>query len=263
MITKNNIQFYEFEGFDGFQAVRGSNVNNNFSCHIHRKACIGTLESGRAIFSVRGKEYIINKGDTYFIDSNEPHSMKSIDENGFSYIVLCFESLSNFYNEDIKFNESVVKDYSLGNKLTEAFSCIIKSDLSIERECILFDILEYILPYCTFNTGIKLIDIGINKACDFINDNLTRKINLSDLAAAANMSKFHFVRLFQKKIGITPYDYLLQARIKLSKDMLLKDSSITDVALELGFTDQSHFTKLFKKFTGITPAEYLKNNITM
>ncbi len=263
MANKNDIIFYDFEDLEGFQVVRGSNVINHFPCHIHRKACIGTLENGRALFSVRGKEYIINKGDTYFIDSNEPHSMKSVDENGFSYIVLCFESLNFFYNGDIKFNESVVKDYSLGNKLTETFSCIITSDLSIERECILFDVLECILPYCTFNADTKLIDKGINKVFDFINDNLTRKINLSDLAATANLSKFHFVRLFQKKIGITPYDYLLQERIKLSKDMLLKDSSITDVALELGFTDQSHFTKLFKKHTGVTPADYLRNNITM
>lgn len=263
MKAKNKILFYEFEELNGFKAVWGSNVINDFTNHIHRKACIGTLENGRALLTVRGREYIINKGDIYFIDSGEPHSMKSIDENGFSYLVLCFDCLSHFLNEDIKFTESVVSNSKLSNKLRESFESIIRSGLSIERECILFNVLGYILPYWTFNIDKKLIDNNINKACSFINDNLTSKINLSDLAASASLSKFHFVRLFQKKIGITPYEYLLQARIKLSKDMLIRNSSITDVALELGFTDQSHFTKLFKKLIGITPAEYLKNNITI
>ena len=70
------------------------------------------------------------------------------------------------------------------------------------------------------------------------------------------MNKYAVIRSFTKIKGITPYRYIETIRINKSKELLKYNNDIVEVALKLGFNDQSHFTKTFKKLTGLTPEEY-------
>lgn len=58
--------------------------------------------------------------------------------------------------------------------------------------------------------------------------------------------------------GISPHKYLETIRIEKSKKMLEEGTPIIDVALRIGFADQSHYTNLFKALIGLTPRSYQK-----
>jgi AraC family transcriptional regulator len=76
------------------------------------------------------------------------------------------------------------------------------------------------------------------------------------LASDVAMSKFHFVRLFKGSTGLSPYQYLLKRRMEQGKRLLqMGDLPIAQVALAVGFGDQSAFTAHFKKHFGVTPRE--------
>jgi AraC-like DNA-binding protein len=77
---------------------------------------------------------------------------------------------------------------------------------------------------------------------------------LADLAALAGLSKGHFSRAFKRSVGLPPHRYLLHRRIAMATRLLLDgDRSLTDIALSLGFADQSLFTRQFAALTGMTP----------
>lgn len=84
------------------------------------------------------------------------------------------------------------------------------------------------------------------------------KIALNDLAAAAFMSRFHYVRVFQQVYGLTPINYLRDLRISKSKTLLRKGLSVTQVCLDVGYESLPTFSTVFKKSTGCTPSEYQK-----
>jgi len=100
----------------------------------------------------------------------------------------------------------------------------------------------------------------LRRAIDFIHDHLSEDISLKAIAAAVGMSPFHFSRLFKRSTGASPHQYLLQCRTERAKQLLLQSSeSIADVALRLGFCDQSHMTTHFKRAYGVTPKAFLRN----
>jgi AraC-like DNA-binding protein len=97
----------------------------------------------------------------------------------------------------------------------------------------------------------------LRRVIEFINARMEGTISLDDLAQVAGLSRSHFHRLFKKSLGMTPYQYLVQARIERAKELLLEsDQAVADVAATLGFADQSHFSNVFRRHTSITPRAF-------
>ncbi|WP_455718827.1 helix-turn-helix domain-containing protein [Anaerosporobacter sp.] len=97
----------------------------------------------------------------------------------------------------------------------------------------------------------------ISRTQHYIEQHLDESITVKTLALSANMSITHFNRIFKKELGMTPIDYLIDARITRAKNLLRRlDHSITDISLKCGFNSNAHFSSTFQKKVGITPTEY-------
>jgi AraC-like DNA-binding protein len=95
---------------------------------------------------------------------------------------------------------------------------------------------------------------------DYIQHHLGRPITLDDLAGEVGMSRLHFARRFRSTTGTTPHDFPLQQRVKRARTMLERTStSLSEIARECGFADQSHLTREFKKRAGMTPGAYARS----
>lgn len=93
----------------------------------------------------------------------------------------------------------------------------------------------------------------------FIDTNFEKNINISEISDKAYFSKFHFIRLFKKIYGKTPYTYLTTVRIENAKKLLKKGISVTNVCFAVGFDSLSSFSGLFKRTTGLSPSDYSSN----
>lgn len=99
-----------------------------------------------------------------------------------------------------------------------------------------------------------------NQTLEFIDAHYMEDISLESIAAQAGFSKFHFSRLFKQYTDYTFCDYLCYRRIKAAEEFLsIPDFSITDVAMQAGFSSISTFNRLFKQQKGCTPSEYRSN----
>ena len=95
---------------------------------------------------------------------------------------------------------------------------------------------------------------------NYIDDNLSARLNLDILSEKAGLSKFHFCRIFKSHIGVSPMKFLMSMRIAKAKKLLKReDANISKVASSLGFNDLSSFTVQFKKITGTTPIKFRKS----
>lgn len=98
---------------------------------------------------------------------------------------------------------------------------------------------------------------GIYAALAQLERSATGDLRLTDLARLAGLSPFHFLRLFKRETGITPYQYLITARIRRAI-RLLRDtcSPVTEIAFEVGFGDLSNFINTFRREIGCSPSRF-------
>lgn len=101
---------------------------------------------------------------------------------------------------------------------------------------------------------------AVERGVDFIEAHLSEPLQLSAIAQAACMSRFHFARTFREQTGLSPMQYLRMRRIERARQLLQVDGQrIGQVACELGFYDQSHFVRWFRRSLGCTPSAYLQD----
>src|ERR1700730_9696567 len=100
----------------------------------------------------------------------------------------------------------------------------------------------------------------LSAVTDFIHDNLARPMRLSQLASLADLSPSQFGRAFKISTGSTPHLWHLDARIESAKRLLAdRSTSLAEVALDTGFSEQSHFTRAFRAATGISPGAWRRD----
>lgn len=91
----------------------------------------------------------------------------------------------------------------------------------------------------------------------YINEYMDRDLTLVELGAIAQLSPYHFARLFKQSTGTTPHQYVLQCRIQRAQHLLRHSSlSLAEIAISVGFCDQSHLTRCFKRLVGVTPTKF-------
>ena len=117
--------------------------------------------------------------------------------------------------------------------------------------------------YCTFTAQLKLCEGGLSQrqlraVISYIDAYLESSISLKELARVSGLnSHHHFCRLFKQSMGIPPYQYVIEQRVKKAKRLLKqKDLPLVEVALSCGFSNQSTFNRTFGKSVGTTPRNY-------
>lgn len=97
----------------------------------------------------------------------------------------------------------------------------------------------------------------IKSAVDYIAQNLDKKIEITDLAAISNWEVEHFIRIFKEYMHITPYQYILNAKIDLAKSLIQSSTcSMEEIAIEAGFMNYSAFYKVFLRSVKMSPRTY-------
>jgi AraC family transcriptional regulator len=100
------------------------------------------------------------------------------------------------------------------------------------------------------------------RATELLHEHLDGELRLSTLASACGLSVSHFARSFKISFGAPVHRYLISQRLESAKDLLShSNKSLSDIALQVGFSDQAAFSRTFSALVGTTPGRWRRENV--
>ena len=214
-----------------FEILKVKESSHNFPMHIHKRACVGRIDSGEKFLIIDNKAHFLKKGDLFFIPPYMPHMCCVKKGGSVSYTILSIDNIKKISKEEI-------------------FTDEINSFIDVKNISLIYEYGLKMFDDYSYNESL------IDKLIAYIDEYSADQLSLERLAAIANLNPYYLVHKFKEKTGLTPHQYIIQARIRNLKKHFLSDKKILDTALDCGFYDQSHFIRHFKKHVGITPKSY-------
>lgn len=171
----------------------------------------------------------------------------------------CIKKSDPFHDTVKRKMDRIVKEYDEKNTFCEAvvYAALIEMFVEIGR-VVMSRKWGYVKEEKKGKTDkqMEYLEV-IMKACNYINQHYQEKLKLEDTAATAGFSKFHFTRIFKQYMNMTFYEYLNKKRVECAEGLLYStEMSITDVAMNSGFSSMSAFDRTFKSVTGFSPSEF-------
>lgn len=101
---------------------------------------------------------------------------------------------------------------------------------------------------------------NISEAINYMNKNYVMPLSMEEIAEAANMSKYYFIKRFKEVVDMTPGQYLTKKRIERALELLVHtELTMKDIAEKVGYANDNYFNKAFRKTVGMPPGEFRKN----
>lgn len=236
----NNIRYLCDTG-TGIEMVFCENSTISYPLHNHISVfTIGIILDGSLLLTTDQGTNLYTKNQTFCVFPYTPHSISTT--NGYTLLTLCINKMRlGFQNSD--FVKSDVINLLTG---TSVMSKVSKQQIFQLLDCLNLCIGRFV------DISDTTIDV-IKNQLELYPEN---KISIEQMAQLAFISKYHFIRDFKQKVGLTPHQFQMQNRIRKAQRLISNSKTITEVALITGFCDQSHFIKQFEKYVGLTPTTY-------
>lgn len=256
--------------------------NNYIGCHWHEKIEFLFFLKGEAIIQCNSTSMNVKENDLVVVNSNELHQGHCLSDELDYYCIIVDTSLFQSRRVDIceaKYINPISQNLILfKNKIEndmEVAACInnfVKEFESKEigyemaiKACIyqllvllLRNYVQLVLTPREYDARMKNLK-RLNNILEYIENNYTEKITIDQLCSMANISRFHFCRIFKDITGKSVGEYLNSIRVNKAETMLKEtDMNITEVAMACGFNDINYFSRLFKEYKKISPSTVVK-----
>lgn len=252
---KNIIKMFEKDSIEILKA----DSSHSFPLHSHECFCLGVVDRGRVCFTIGKQERILTVGMCFLIPSNVGVMIEPVERYG--YTTICFKNeIKEYlmgYDYDDYFPRLCTK--TDGNCL-ELLSSLCDSYTAGDTRQIFMDgILSLLKDFMKEKKISGTTDDIVEKGKAYIRACVDEKFNLDELADYVHVSKYHFIRIFKERTGVTPNQYYIQAEIFAAKQALKENKKEVDVAANLNFTDQSYLCRVFKRQMGISMRDFKSN----
>ncbi|MDV7445457.1 AraC family transcriptional regulator [Acinetobacter baumannii] len=242
-----------------------------YKSHSHPTFSIGAIDEGNSVFqSSFGTAQKITAGTLVIVPAHVEHSCNPMPNQAWSYQMLHLDLawLNQLYSEfqeqglDLHIPQHkplIIKDEFLYEAFTEMNETLFDAQkLIFEKEqsllhCLIHLLLPHFIleeiqkPQYLYKDFLKLIDV-ISSSEGFI--------SLEELAQRVGLSRYAIIRLFKANVGLTPHAFQINLKINQAREQLKQGVPLAELAVNLGFSDQSHFHKAFKAHTGVTPRQF-------
>lgn len=260
-------------GPGGVDLLTGDFYTHAYRPHFHDEVVIATFVGGAQRHRIGRHEGVAVPGNVLVIPAGETHSgQAAARDGGWSYRAFypSIETLQTVRGElllgrrTLDFSGRPLRQHSrLADHLARLHATIEQDPAPLARqqafaEAMLATAIHLIGPSGEVRP-VRKEPRSIRRAIEYARANFARRnLEVSELAAAAHLSPYHFMRSFRATTGLTAHQYVLQLRLREACNLLTRGLPASEVAQTVGLADQSHLIRHFRAAYGVTPGSFAK-----
>ncbi|MCQ4331527.1 helix-turn-helix domain-containing protein [Stutzerimonas stutzeri] len=218
----------------------------------------------------------VKAGDFFLTNTSEPYEMRWQAQGGDSFEVMhlylglplidqaardvlgertapiTFRDISGAQDERVSFMlEQLRHELIDEHQPSPLFTHSLAQALSVHL------VRRYLDPRSGARRSNALQAYKLRRVIEAMKEGLAEDFSLADLARRAELSEYHFSRMFKRATGFSPSRYFIRLRTSRARHLLLEtDRSVIDIGLEVGYSSPSHFSQVFRREVGVTPSAY-------
>ncbi len=256
-----------------FDALNATYITHTFAKHTHEGYAIALIERGHEAFYYRGQVHVATVGEIIVINPGENHTGNAIHDQGWTYrviypgtdlLVRVAQQACGWTGQVPFFGGPIFRDVEVFERLHQAHQALENSPSALERESRLISGLALLIGrhadhHIRYAPRLSPDDRHLQQAQDYLEQHYAEDVSLERLAQLVHLSPYHLSRLFHARLGLPPHAYLNQVRVRHARRLLAQRLPIAEIALAVGFADQSHLTKAFKRIVGVSPGQYSRS----
>ena len=234
--------------------------------HMHYFTELCYIKKGTGNYLIEDQNFPIKEDDFIIINSNTSHTERSVGEIPLEYIILGVEGLNFSFGGE---HEHLIFNCRRDHEEFAYFMVSLLVEMENKRphyELVCQDLLNMLIVKLIRRTNFSfefVPSVKSSRECiklkQYMEANYNQNITLDTLAQVSHLNKYYMVHAFTRQFGCSPMNYLMEVRIKASKELLAStDYSITEVAQSSGFSSQSYFAQCFLKHCHMTASAYRK-----
>ena len=260
----------------------------DFSCvpmHWHDEVEFIYIKKGNGLITVDFIQYPVAAGTIVLILPGQLHSIDEISGFSMEYENIIFHpnillsksadasnteflqplfagtiSVPTIYSPETPFYPEIASCIDANDEIRKTFPKGYQLFLKSQLFMLFFILVERCSRTALERKDTKSLE-KMKRILKYIENNYMDKITIADVAGEVGLSQSHFMKYFKNTMGTSFIDYLNEYRLTMASRLLLSsDSSILDVAAEVGFDNLSYFNRTFKRRFGQTPSAYRKRN---
>ncbi|MBU9725983.1 AraC family transcriptional regulator [Diplocloster modestus] len=241
---------------------------HSFGPAVRPHYLIHTILDGRGTFIRNGKTYRLEAGDAFLISPMESTFYQADRTDPWKYAWIGFDGMGvEEYVVRTCFRNSPVyrcpEDRNTRPAMTSVMSAITDAFLATDQNSL--TLMGYFFHLLGIMQGTQPFEDRshikgyLEKAIDYIHNNYSYNIHISDIAAYIGVDRSYLYRLFMQEEHISPKQYLMRLRLRTASGMLHSPQyTITEIAYSCGFRDTATFCNQFKKSMKLTPSQFRK-----
>jgi AraC-like DNA-binding protein len=252
---------------------RGFGVARPVPRHWHEEYQFCLVQKGSGDLCYRGDTFQTPPATLFIVHPGEVHSNRAHDDGGCSYRTifagaeLLRRAAAEAHGRESGlpfFPATVVSDRDVIRQYLEVHFAFEGAASGLERETALVSLLALLVGrFAEHRPAERRMGAGrpaVSRARDYLAANFAEHVSLEELARVANLSPYHFSRVFTEQFGMPPHAFQIQLRVARARTLLREGWPIPQVASHTGFADQSHLTRHFKRLSVVTPGQYAQNS---
>lgn len=223
--------------------------------------------SGNGRLTYQNENYELTAGTCFYINCINYHYYKTPKNSGWEFLWIHFNGSSalGYYEEFTKngFKILDIEDqFLIEGTIRRIISINHKRNTQTEilTSSLIINLLtELLLQNCTSHIQNQYLPDYLKSIIKDIEQNFRTKLSLDILSKNHGISKFYLSKEFKKYVGIPLNEYIINARLSYSKELLkYSELSVSEIAYQSGMNNVSHFINLFKNRENVTPLAYRK-----